>query len=107
MFFKALCLMLVFALIGATFVTADEPAAARPGVSRLTTEELARWIDERFAAAWVDAKIESPAVIDDATFFEAHVSRSDRFDSQRVAGSRFSGIHRRASPGHVGRSSAQ
>lgn len=70
MFLKARYLMLACVLIGAAFVTADEPAAKRPVVSRLTTEELARWIDERFAAAWQDAKIDSPAEIDDATFLK-------------------------------------
>ncbi|HLQ45494.1 MAG TPA: DUF1549 domain-containing protein, partial [Planctomycetaceae bacterium] len=70
MFLKATGLMLSFAFFGTTFVLADEPAAARPVVSRLTTENLARWIDERFAAAWLDAKIDPPAVIDDATFLK-------------------------------------
>lgn len=70
MFLKAPCLMLAFVLIGATGVTADEPAAAKPAVSRLTTENLARWIDERFASAWQDAKIDPPAMIDDATFLK-------------------------------------
>ena len=70
MFLKAPCVMLVLGLICPALVVADEPAAARPAASRLTTEELARWIDERFAAAWVDAKIDPPALIDDATFLK-------------------------------------
>src|SRR5881409_2509352 len=70
MFPKASGLMLAFVLMSSTFVTADEPAAAKPVVSRLTTEELARWIDERFAAAWLDAKIDPPVVVDDATFLK-------------------------------------
>ncbi len=70
MFLKATCLMLALALSGSAFVAADEPAGKRSVDSRLTTEELARWIDERFAAAWQDSKIEPPAMIDDATFLK-------------------------------------
>ncbi|MBC7816105.1 MAG: DUF1549 domain-containing protein [Planctomycetaceae bacterium] len=70
MFLKARCLMLSLALIGSAFVVADEPAGKRTVDSRLTTEELARWIDERFAAVWQDAKIDPPEVIDDATFLK-------------------------------------
>ena len=70
MFLRATSLMLALAFIGSTGVIADEPAVRRPVVSRLTTEELARWIDERFVAAWQDAKIDAPAVIDEATFLK-------------------------------------
>ncbi|MFM9966432.1 MAG: DUF1549 domain-containing protein [Planctomycetaceae bacterium] len=70
MFFKATCLMLLSVLVGSAFVNAEEPAAKRPADARLTSDELARWIDERFAAAWEDSKIEPPAVIDDATFLK-------------------------------------
>lgn len=31
---------------------------------------LAKWIDERFDSAWQHAKIDPPAVIDDATFLK-------------------------------------
>ncbi|MEK6257431.1 MAG: DUF1549 domain-containing protein [Planctomycetota bacterium] len=68
MFLKASCSLLVFVLAGAAIVSADEPRAARAAASRLTTEELARWIDERFAEAWQESKIVSPEVVDDATF---------------------------------------
>lgn len=70
MFLRAAGWLLAMAVIGSTFVSADEPAASKPTVSRLTTEELARWIDERFAAAWVDAKIDPPSVIDEGTFLK-------------------------------------
>ncbi len=70
MFLKATCWILVFVLTASAVVNADEPAAKRPVASRLTTEELARWIDERFAATWQDSKIEPPAMIDDATFLK-------------------------------------
>ncbi len=72
MFLKARgwMLMLALVLIVASSVTAEEPAAARPDDSRLTTENLALWIDERFAAAWLESKIEPTEVIDDATFLK-------------------------------------
>ncbi|TXT22419.1 MAG: hypothetical protein FD138_3420, partial [Planctomycetota bacterium] len=70
MFLKSTSLMLALAFIGSAIVIADEPAASTSVVSRLTTEELARWIDERFAAAWQDAKIDPPTVIDEATFLK-------------------------------------
>lgn len=70
MFLNARCWMLVLGLICPAFVVADEPVAVRPAVARLTTEELAKWIDERFAAAWLEAKIEPPEIIDDATFLK-------------------------------------
>lgn len=70
MLLKAPCLMLALLVIGSALVTAGEPATVRKNVSRLTTEELARWIDERFAAAWQEAKIAPPAIIDDATFLK-------------------------------------
>lgn len=70
MFLKVQCPMLALVLIGATFATADEPVAGRPAGSRLTTDQLAQWIDVRFAATWVDAKFDPPAVVDDATFLK-------------------------------------
>jgi hypothetical protein len=70
MFPKTRCLVLALILMGATFVTADEPASGKPIAPRLTTEELAQWIDERFVSAWQDVKIDPPAVIDDATFLK-------------------------------------
>ena len=70
MFFNVRFLMLVFALIGSTLTLAEESVTGKQVASRLTTEELARWIDERFADAWREAKIEPPAVIDDATFLK-------------------------------------
>lgn len=70
MFFKTQHLILVIAIIGATFVAAADSSPAKQPSTRLTTEELAHWIDERFAVAWRDAKIEPPGLIDDATFLK-------------------------------------
>jgi hypothetical protein len=67
---KAPWLMLALVLIGSNLAMADKPAVTKGEVSRLTTEELARWIDERFAAVWQEAKIDAPGVIDDATFLK-------------------------------------
>jgi hypothetical protein len=70
MYFKLSGWMLAFVLVGSTFVAADEPADAKAVASRLTTDELARWIDQRFAAAWLEANFEPPDVVDDATFLK-------------------------------------
>ena len=70
MFFNTRYLMWVFALVGTTFVVAAEAPPTKQAASRLTTEELAHWIDERFAEAWREAKIEPPGLIDDATFLK-------------------------------------
>lgn len=67
--FRSFGLMLLLTLCGATFATAEEPAA-QAGAARLTTDELARWIDERFAAVWLKERIEPPPVIDHATFLK-------------------------------------
>lgn len=69
-FLKVPSMVLAFVLIGSGLVTADEPASARPVVSRLTTEELARWTDPRFATVWLAMQIVPPPEINDATFLK-------------------------------------
>src|SRR5262245_11778619 len=70
MFLRAQCLMLTVVLIGSISVTADEPTAAKPVISRLTTIDLANWIDGQFDATWQEARLEPPDVVDDATFLK-------------------------------------
>lgn len=48
---------------------AAQETAASPAM-RMSTRELAEWIDRRFEAEWELAKIEPPAVVDDATFLK-------------------------------------
>ena len=47
----------------------SKPAAvtARPA-PKISSSELARWIDERFAAQWEESGVDAPTVVDDATF---------------------------------------
>jgi hypothetical protein len=69
MIVKASCCLLALILAGVVAVaSAEQPAADRVAASRLTTDELANWIDEQFAAAWQESKIVPPDVVDDATF---------------------------------------
>src|SRR5688572_24309235 len=70
MLFKALGFLLAMVLVGSTWLKADEPVAAGATAPRMSIAELARWIDERFAAAWTQARIEPPEVVDDATFLK-------------------------------------
>ena len=70
MIFKASCSLLALVLAGTAIVSADQPRTARAAASRLTTEELARWIDERFNGAWQESKIVPPDAVDDATFMK-------------------------------------
>ncbi len=70
MFLKASCSLLAFVLLGTAIASAEQPGAARAGASRLTTEELARWIDEQFAGAWQESQIVPPEVVDEATFLK-------------------------------------
>src|SRR5262245_48019545 len=53
-----------------TLLVACQAALADDGqpLRKLTTQELAQWIDERFAAEYILAKVESPPLVDDATF---------------------------------------
>lgn len=51
--------------------SAAEEAAVPKGselTRKLTTRELADWIDEQFGQAWKDAGVDAPAVVDDATY---------------------------------------
>ncbi|MDB5336362.1 MAG: hypothetical protein JWN70_1981 [Planctomycetaceae bacterium] len=70
MLFKALGLSVTIALLSVALARADESAATRAVASRLTTQELASWIDERFAAAWKESKVVPPEAADDATFLK-------------------------------------
>ena len=70
MFLKVASWVLGCVLVGSTIVAAEEPAVPKAAAARLTTDELARWIDERFAAAWREAQIDPPDVVDDATFLK-------------------------------------
>jgi len=56
------CLLLV-----ATAALADGPTAA-PTEEKMTTAELAAWIDEQFQASWKTSETAPPALVDDATF---------------------------------------
>ncbi len=67
MYFKASCPLLLLVLLQAADVSADEPSATS---ARLSTENLAIWIDERFAEAWQESQIDPPAEVDDATFLK-------------------------------------
>ena len=70
MFLKASYSLLALVLACPASVSADEPRAARAAAVRLTTEELARWIDERFAGVWGESKIAPPGIVDEATFLK-------------------------------------
>jgi hypothetical protein len=67
-FLKFIALVLGLMVAGASSVWADEEPANRVASPRLTTDQLATWIDEQFAAAWQQSKIVPPAIVDDATF---------------------------------------
>lgn len=62
--------LMAFVLLGGAAVAAADPASGKAVADSMTSDELAKWIDERFAVAWKDASIEPPAVVDDATFLK-------------------------------------
>ena len=62
--------LLALVLAGATVVFAGEPIVTRDTGARLTTEQLAQWIDERFADVWQRSRIIPPVVADEATFMK-------------------------------------
>ena len=68
MFLKASYSLLAFVLLQAAILSAGQLAVSSTGKSRLTTEELARWIDEQFAGIWQESKIVPTDVVNDATF---------------------------------------
>src|SRR3954468_23415262 len=50
---------------------ACQPATAQQGppvAQKITTQDLAAWIDERLAAEYVRAGVAAPSAVDDATF---------------------------------------
>lgn len=60
---RTACLLLaLFAAFSSAAALAEEPAR------KLTSEELAAWIDEQFAAEWKGSSFEPLPVVDDATF---------------------------------------
>ena len=67
MFLNSSCLLLAIVQLQVAVVSADEPAVAPV---RLSTENLAIWIDDRFAEAWQESNIVPPAEVDDATFLK-------------------------------------
>jgi hypothetical protein len=54
--------------LSAAAVAADEPTA--PAKPKMTTGELAAWIDQEFEKEWAASSITPPAVVDDATFLK-------------------------------------
>jgi hypothetical protein len=62
--------LVVIGLLATTMAVAEDPLPKKPNVARLTTKELAQWIDDQFAAAWKEGQIEPPPVVDDATFLK-------------------------------------
>ncbi len=60
--------LLALLFLEAAFVCAAPPedGAAR----KLSTLELAEWIDRQFDKAWQEANVQPPAVVDDATFLK-------------------------------------
>ncbi|MDZ4687053.1 MAG: DUF1549 domain-containing protein [Planctomycetaceae bacterium] len=58
--------LLTVSLIGTAPVAAQETASA----PKLSTQQLAQWIDDQFATVWKSSQIEPPAVVDDATFLK-------------------------------------
>ena len=58
---------LTFSLIAPALLIAADPVPKKIRVARLTTKELAQWIDDQFEAGWKAAKVEVPPVADDAT----------------------------------------
>lgn len=61
---------LTWSLLASGGLMAADPLPKRTNASRLTTKELAQWIDDQIKVVWKDAKIEPPAVVDDATFLK-------------------------------------
>ena len=70
MVLKASCSLLALVLACPAIASADEPRTATTAASRLTTEELASWIDKQFAGAWQESKIVPPDIVDEATFLK-------------------------------------
>jgi len=60
----ASCLVAALIVIATRVAMADEA----PQTHKLTSEELAAWIDEQFAAEWKGSQFEPLPVVDDATF---------------------------------------
>ncbi|WLD13612.1 DUF1549 domain-containing protein [Planctellipticum variicoloris] len=63
MLLKASSLLMTVTLLGGA-------AAAQEPAMRLSTRDLAEWIDRRFEGEWERSKIEPSAVVDDATFLK-------------------------------------
>lgn len=64
--FLGTTLALVCSLVGA--IQAAPPV--RESAAKITSIELAQWIDNQFEKAWADAKVAPPGVVDDATFLK-------------------------------------
>ena len=61
-------LFAVFAVVGTDSLGQDsEPEISAP-VPKISSLELASWIDEKFAAEWKARGVTSPPTVDDATF---------------------------------------
>lgn len=54
--------------MGGTLAQEAEPKAEDRRSPKISSLELARWIDERFAAEWEASGLATPPVVDDATF---------------------------------------
>ncbi len=67
---SANCSMIAFVCLGAAVVSGEQPNTAKNVASRMTTENLANWIDARFGVAWQESKIVPTEVVDDATFLK-------------------------------------
>lgn len=56
--------------LGSIVSFADESPKQTASAPRLSTQDLADWIDQQFEKVWRDSKTEPPALVDDATFLK-------------------------------------